>query len=277
MPLRAPLPFLFLAVLLPAADPGDPPSPWDQATLGLIREAYRNFARQAGPNREARFGEAVTLLNLQPKTGANLDRAASLFTDIIATEPADGLGVSARYYVARIAHVHRTSPDDATALRIYRELADLSSPHPLAQRALVQLALMEIFEPRLDPAEVRVRFERLTARGAALTESSAVRDFHLVMGDAALRFNLGEAIALDHLLAADRVGLARAATQRDTWVRIAELGRRTGRNDIAVTYYQRFLENFPRDSRRRMIIERLAALLPTSESSREHPQVEVTR
>lgn len=252
--LLAAAPFLFAADSLLA------PSAWDQAAVGLFKDAHAAFAQQSPADRETRFGEAVTLINLQPKTDANLDHAASLLTAIAATGSTDELGISARYYLARIAQFHRASPDNAAALRIYRELSDLSSPHALAQRAVVQVALLELFEPRLAPAEIRARFDRLDARGAALTEPSAIRDFHLVMGDAALRFNLGDSPALDHLLAADRAGITRAATQRDTWIRIAELARRTGRNDVAIAYYQRFLENFLRDSRRLMITERLAAL-----------------
>lgn len=229
--------------------------------LGLFEDAHADFAAQTTKNRETRFGEAVTLINVQPKTDGNLDRAAALLTAIMEEDSSDSLGVSARYYLARIAQIHRANPDNATALRLYRELSEISSPHPLAQRAVVQLALMELFEPRLAPAEVRARFDRLAARGATLTEPSAVRDFNLVMGDAALRFNLGDGTALDHLLAADRSGIARATSQRDTWIRIAELGRRTGRNDVAITYYQRFLEKFLRDSRRRMVTERLTPLL----------------
>ncbi|MDF3056327.1 MAG: hypothetical protein K0R17_542 [Rariglobus sp.] len=255
---------LLAATPLPAADSPPASSPWDQAALGLFKDAHASFAQQAAAaDREARFGEAVTLINLQPKTDTNLDRAASLLTAIAATDATDELGVSSRYYLARIAQIHRASPDNAAALRIYRELAGLSSPHALAQRAVVHVALLELFDPRLAPAEIRPGFDRLAARGATLTDPSALRDFHLVMGDAALRFNLGETIALDHLLAADRAGIVRATTQRDTWVRIAELARRTGRNDVAITYYRHFLDKFLRDSRRLMITERLAALTAT--------------
>ncbi len=267
-----------LAILtapLLASDPVGDTSPWDDAALGLFADAHAAFARHKNPDRETRFGEAVTLINLQPKTDANLDRAASLLNEIIATDSTDLPGIGARYYLARIAQIHRASPDPSTAVRLYRELAGLSSPHPLAQRAVVQLALLEIFASGIDSAEVRTRFDHLSELGAGLSDPSVVRDFHLVMGDAALRFKLGDATALDHLLAAERAGIVRATTQRDTWVRIAELGRRTGRNDVAIAYYRRFLENFLRDSRRRMISERLASIL--AEDGRANRHVEVAR
>lgn len=249
-----------LALPLFATEPAATPSAWDQTALGLFKDAHLSFAAQPAADREARFGEAVTLLSLQPKTDTNLDRAASLFAALIAAKADDDLGISARYYLARIPQVHRATPDNAAALVLFRELDALNSPHPLAQRAVVQIALIELFEPRLPASEIRSRYDRLAARSATLTEPSALRDFHMVMGDAALRFSLGETLALDHLLAADRAGIARAITQRDTWLRIAELARRTGRTDVSKTYYSKFLDTFPRDSRRLTVKERLAAL-----------------
>lgn len=261
-PLRLSLPVLTAVSLvpLPAAPSESASSPWEQTARGLLKEAHSAFASHPSPDREARFGEAVTLINLQPKTDGNLDRATALFSAIAATGADDHLGLSSRYFLARIPHVHRASQDLPAALAMYRELAALDSPHPLAQRALVQLALLELFEPRLPVERARERFDRLAARGAALTDPPSIRDFHLVMGDAALRLNLGDGIALGHLLAADRAGIARAITQRDSWVRIAGLASRCGRHDIAADYYNRFLQTFPRDTRRLMIRERLAAL-----------------
>ncbi|MFH1496829.1 MAG: hypothetical protein ABII82_03290 [Verrucomicrobiota bacterium] len=251
---------LLAAPLIALADAPPAQSLWDQTALGLFKDAHRAFAGQPAGDREARFGEAVTLLNLQPKTDGNLDRAAALFADIAANNPDDDLGVSARYFTARIAQVHRFTPDLNAALAGYRELAALDSPHPLAQRAVVQLALSELFDPGLSIDDVRSRFQQLAARGERLTVPPVRRDFHLVMGDAALRFKLGHDVALAHLLAADRAGITRAITRRDTWLRIANLARLTGQDDIAADYYGRFLEKFPRDSRGLMVREHLASL-----------------
>lgn len=236
-------------------------SAWDLVALGLVSEAHDVFEDHPPENRTARFGEAVTLINLQPKTRSNLDRAETLFSIVAARDGDDELGVSARYYLARIAQFHRPSPDLPEALRIYHQLAASESRAALAQRALVQIALIELFEPGVPKSEVAARFDRLALRGKALTEPSARRDFNLVMGDAALRFELGDTVALDHLLAADETGLARPITQRDTWVRIAELARRAARDEIAITYYRRFLDTFLRDSRNTMVNRRLNALV----------------
>lgn len=262
MPRRPVIVPALLALLTAAHLSASDTNAWEQAALGLFKDAHAAFAQRADTDREARFGQAVTLLNLQPKTDANLDRAAALLESVAAADPADDLGINARYFAARVAHIHRATPDEASALARYRQLAALDSPHPLAQRALVQIALLELFQPNVAADDVRLRFDPLAARGATLTDASARRDFNLVLGDAALRFGLGDALALDHLLAADDAGIARVNTRQDAWLRIAELARRVGRTAVAVAYYRRFLADFPRDARRLMVKERLAALAP---------------
>ncbi len=254
--------FIGLSLTVPAlaAEPTPDAAPWDQTALGLFQDAHRAFAALPASDREARFGEAVTLINLQPKTDGNLDGAAELLTEVAATDATDDLGISARYFLARIAQVHRFEPDIPTALVYYRELSTLDSSHPLAQRAVVQLALIDLFVPDLPPVDLRARYDALQVRGRSLTDPAARRDFHLVMGTVALRFDLGEDLALDHLLAADAAGVVRAGTRRDNFIRIAELARRLHRNELAATYYTRFLEDFPRDIRRLTISERLAAI-----------------
>lgn len=256
---------LLLAILAPArADepaPG-PADPWDQTAFGLFKDAHRAFAALPAADPEARFGEAVTLLNLQPKTDANLDRAETLLRALAARGPADDLSIAARYYLARIPHVHRARPDTARALAGYRELAALGSPHPLAQRAVVLAGLLELHEPRISVEERAARHRRVAAAADALADSAARRDLHLVLADVALRQNLGDETVLRHLLAADEAGIARAVTLRDSWLRTAEVARRSGRPEIAVRYYRRFLEQFQSDPRRLAVEERLAALLP---------------
>ena len=250
-----------LAGLTTQAKNAETPSAWDLVALGLVNEAHDAFEDHPPEDRTARFGEAVTLINLQPKTRSNLDRAEKLLALVAAHDGDDELGVGARYYLARIAQFHRPSPDLPEALRIYHQLAASESRAALAQRALVQIALIELFEPGVPREEVAARFDRLALRGKTLTEPSARRDFNLVMGDAALRFELGDTVALDHLLTADETGLARPITQRDTWVRIAELARRAGRDETAITYYRRFADTFVRDSRNTMVSQRLKTLV----------------
>jgi hypothetical protein len=263
------LPLLLAASLLAAlpaksalneGEPAAPESPWELAALGLFKDANRAFAQAPAADREARFGQAATLINLQPKTDANLTRADSLLADVASENPADSLGVAARYLRARIAHIHRLSPDPAAALALYRELADSRVDHPLAQRALVQIALLELFEADLSADQLRARHAALADRDSALTEPSARRDFNLVLGDAALRLGLPDHVALDHLLRADQAGVARDLTRRDNWLRIAELARRAGRPDVAIAHYERFLAATLRDARRLDVEQRLAAL-----------------
>lgn len=266
---------LALAPLALGAAAPSAPDPWEQASLGLFKDAHNAFATATAADRETRFGQAVTLINLQPKTEANLDRAAEILRSLAAPSAApatDDLALSARYFLGRIAQVHRRPPNLAEAKRIYRELAELDTRHPLAQRAVVHLALIELFEPGLPVATVRELHESFARRADRLTDPAAIRDFNLVLGDAAIRFELGDAIALRHLAAADQAGIARSTTQADTLLRIAELARRIGDSGTATAYYRRFLDENRRDPRRLTVMDRLAALgadvsaksLPTS-------------
>ena len=261
---------LLLAGLAPARAgelASAPADPWDQTALGLFKDAHHAFAQRPADDREARFGAAVTLINLQPKTDANLDRAESLLHALVADDPPDDLSVAARYYLARIPHVHRTRPDTARALAAYREIIALGSPHPLAQRAVVLAGLLSLHEPRLGAEERAARHARVAADAASLDAPSARRDLHLILADVALRHDLGDETVLHHLLAADTAGIARAVTRRDTWLRTAEIARRSGRTEIAVLYYRRFLDQFQSDPRRLAVEERLAALLAPPASS----------
>jgi hypothetical protein len=256
-----------------AAGDADAPSgrqAWQEASLGLFNSAHRAFAAEAPSSREARFGEAITLLNVQPKTNANLNRAAALFDELADSVPASGaddIAISARYFLARIPQVHRSPPVPVEARRRFEQLIAATggldgnvSVHPLAQRALVEIAIIDLYSAALPENDLRVRITALAARGAALTDTDARRDLHFTLGDAALRFRLGDELALEHLLAADAAGFSRLTVQASTWVCIAGIAHRTGRHDVAVTYYTKFLDTFVRDSRRRLVEERLATL-----------------
>lgn len=253
---------LALAAWLPlpvVAYPAVDQSPWALASLGLFKDAHDAFARDTGGGRFARLGEAATLLNIQPRTTANINRAAAMLERVVEEEGGDAIGITARYLRARISHIHRKAPDPVDAAARYRELAALGPVHSLTQRALVQLALIELFEPGVPVAELRGRHDRLAALGRGLVDASARRDFYLVMGDAALRLGFDDVVAMEHLIEADRAGISRTGTLRDNWLRIAGLAERAGRSDVAVAHYERFLAAALRDTRRLAVEQRLAS------------------
>lgn len=236
-------------VLCGGASGADLSGVWGDAARGLVNDAYRQFEK-AGTHREAQLGLAVTLVNVQPKTSANIERAAAILEVLRGN---DELGITATYYLARLEQVHRFTPDPGKALERYDQLYREHPGHPLAQMGVVKAALLRLYITRLP-------FEEVEATGVKLSDPDAVRDFHLVLADAAGRLGLSDEQALKHLLAAEQAGLAKRKTAGDVWIRIGELARLSGKRDLAARYYGKFLEDFPNDQRAFLVRERSTAL-----------------
>lgn len=230
---------------------------WQDAALSLFKESHQAFA--ALEERDARFGQAVTLLIQQPKTDGNIQQAHDMLAELAR---GDGeLAISALYYLGRIEQSHRSTPDPAAAAGHYRKLIAEHPGHPKAELALVKLAIIELYEVVADDVR-RGRFATFLGRVATLRTAEHRRDLHVVLADAALRFGYSPEIALDQLLAADAIGFVRPLMRANMWVRIGNLAAETGRHEVARDYYTRFLDTFQRDNRRLMVGERLAALPP---------------
>ncbi len=232
-------------------------SAWRDASLGLFKDALSAFQDASGP--EARYGEALALLLRQPKTAGNIDRAAALLAELAAAAPDTEVGVAARYQLGRVEQVHRVTPDPVAARRIFSELVAAHPDHPLAQRAVVKLALLDLYE-RVPETVRRERFDAYAARSAELGDRGARRDLCLLLADTAQRFAYPPGLVLDLLLRADEAGVARRAEQASLCVRIGRLAADAGRPEIARRYLERFLAAYQRDSRRLMIEQQLAAL-----------------
>lgn len=255
-------PFLALTLLtVPARADNDVPDPavaWELLARGLINDAHTAFVALSGPS--ARLGEAFALLQRQPLTPTNLERAETLFTALIG-EPDAEISATARYQLARIPHTHRTTPDLALARQRYLDLIAAHPGHLLAERAHIKLAIIDLYrvEPRLPRGQLLANY---TATLATLTDSGVRRDLALLLAEARLRFEVEPALALDLLLKADAAGFARSSQRATAWIQIAELARLAGQVEIAHRYYRQFLAHFPRDARYLEIEERLAALPP---------------
>ncbi len=239
------------------------------ATDSAVRRAWRLEAKfqfreahgvieQAGDSRPARFARAMTLLNVPPKTQDNIAWAADLLADL-AQQP-DDIGISAKYFLARIEQAHRYQPNVDRALALYEELIDRHLDHYFGQMALVKWAIVKLYDPRLDQAEREALFDRVEAMGAKLTRDDPRRSFAQVLADAMCRFEQPDARALKHLLVVDELGAMTRTSEADLYVRIGELARLSGQTELARRYYRRMLEQFPRDIRVFMVRQRLAGL-----------------
>jgi len=209
-------------------------------------------------SRDGRFDRAVSLLERQPATGEQVADARRLFAGL-ASGGDDDAGLGARYFLGRIAQFYQDRADPAEAARQYRLLIAAKPGSLWAQTALTRLAILQIYE--LDPGvspEARIgAAERLLAEAA---NPAAASELHLILEDALFYFRLSPALALPHLLAAERLGRLDGPTRADVLVQIAEVSSLLGRTADARTYYGKLLAEFPRDERHYMVGLRLAAL-----------------
>lgn len=230
--------------------------------LQLFREAERTGADR----RAARFGEAVTLLNVQPLRASNIVRATALLDELIENGPADDdYTIAARYFRARIAYRHQSPADPAEAAErfaaLYRDFPD----RRLGQQAWVKLTIMRLYDPRDDTP----RGELIDAMGAEamrFTDQAARRDLHLALGYAAMDFELPSNVVRQHLEAAWAAGLEGHGGRGNVLVSLGTLAEEQGDVAAARSYYREFLARHQRDGRAHTIAQRLAALGASTEA-----------
>lgn len=209
----------------------------------------------AATAREARFGRAVALLDDQPVTSAKLDEAHRLFSEL-AGSGADDFAQGARFFLGRIAQHHAVQPAPAEASRQFRQLLNEYVDSIWAQTAISRLALLEIYALNLEqsPAERIAAAEKLLGYTRTSTAESELR---YVIANAIFFYRLPSAGALQHLLAAERLGRLGWNERREVLVQIAELSRLAGNASQAAEYYRKFLKENPRDQRHYIVKERL--------------------
>lgn len=242
------------------------PSPraqaWEATASGLFADAHAIFSGQPDDPaswREIRLGLAVNLLQLQPKTDGRINDAAALLDELLAERTTDPVGIDARYFRARLEHIHRSPAAPAAAIPHYERLITEHPDHPLAGQALVKLALIRLYRPQSDRQRADT-FATLSARASGVSSAPARRDLHLVLGEAALRLDLGDQAALDHFLGALDAGIQLHPVRADTLVRIGQLAATLHLPEVSARHYQLFLDEFPRDPRRLAVTQRLDGL-----------------
>jgi tetratricopeptide (TPR) repeat protein len=231
---------------------------WNDLGLLLFRDARRQFA--AEENRSARLGESLALLNLQPRTVGNINRARAMLEGIRAENRNDEDGIASTYHLARLLQLHLAEPDLTGAAQLYRELMNNHPGHPLSQQAVVKLAITSIFA-ELDPAAQAKAAESMEGELDALVLPSAERDLCLALGQYYLRWADQPERALTFLLRARKTGsMVRTNALGDLLMQIGELARELGKDELAREHYRLFLEAHPRDARAYLARQRLHEL-----------------
>lgn len=242
---------------------------WALAGRLLANDAERAMREVAGPEvragalpreleREVRLGRAVTLLSRQPTSQSQTDTAAALLEALIAEDGDDEAGVSAAFALARLEQLHRPIDADGTprAVELYRGLAERHPGHELGQMARVKLAMIRLYEPSGEGREME-RWREVEPWGVSLRDPAALRDFHLLLADACAAFGGPDELQLDHLLRAEATGELSGRQLTNTLVRLAQLGRATGRREVHERFGRRFVAEYPRDERAHTVLLRL--------------------
>lgn len=196
-----------------------------------------------------------------PVAGTRLAAVAAL-ERLAATRPADESTIAARYALARHAQHRPESPDPLEALTRYRSLFNDHPAAPLAQQALIKAALLALYVVPAGPPETRSAFSEYEALAGQLTDAAAQAQLHLLLAEAAHRFELGRAVRRRHLAAAIAVAALRPPTLADACLELAELARADRDHTAARAGYERFLALAPRDYRTSEVRSRLARLPP---------------
>lgn len=237
---------------------------WERATAYNYNEAHRIFSKaikthHQGDTREAAFGQALMLLNYQPKTVGNIKRAGEVFESLAGAAATDDIAVLSLYFIGRIYQVHQRETDFARAAEYFLEAIERAPRHRFGQLAVARLATVWLYEP-VSRNEKRSRFHRLRGIGDGLTYEPARRDFNYVMGVACLCFDLSKEYAIEHLREVEAAGLHQRRSIASIYSRIGETARQLGDIKTAEEYFAKFLAEFPREERTRLIRERLANL-----------------
>ena len=243
---------------------GDPPSlseAWELSRLYRFNEAAEAFeARLAISSSETvletKFGFAVNLINRQPKTRANIDRAGVLLGEISQAAPNSDFGIAARYFLGRIAHLHLQPPRIEEAIEHFRYLVEHHPRHFWGQAAASKYGFLQLYR-QISPQERERLFREIEPLAENLTSPYLRSNFHFIMGTAAVRFDFLPERALFHFVEADRGGLIKKRARTDGLLRVGELARRLGQWGLAARYYRRYLEEFHRDPPRDFVRDRL--------------------
>ncbi|MDR1305724.1 MAG: hypothetical protein LBK76_10970 [Verrucomicrobiales bacterium] len=247
---------------------------WRLDTIYAFTDANRLVTRlgKAGHNdREFLFAKAATMLNDPTKTQGNIDAAAAVFQQLADADADDDIGVSARYFLARVLQTHMLLQPDKDAdgaaiaanqqqaIGLYRALFGQHPEHNLAQLGYLRAVTLELYN-KTSSEPMAARLKRLSAERPQFADPQMEKNYHLILAQPYLLFNVSKEQALAHYVAADRLGFRRWQTQCDLYVVISDLALELGRRDLAAQYCVKFLQNFPRDDRNYTIRERLAKL-----------------
>jgi tetratricopeptide (TPR) repeat protein len=243
-------------------------SAWEEASRLLVNDANRSFNKiknaEGEEKRVVLYGRAITLINVQPKTSTNIDKAKALFNEVIAGSETDDLSVASLFALARIAQIYQLRPDDEEAILLYTDLIKRHPNHTLAQKAYAKRAVLRAYSLKKEP-DLENRFQLIVKEAPLVIEPTARRDYMSLLANLAINLEKPPGLILDFLIQVEATGMLSERGLGDLYVRLGEFARAAGKKDIAIHYYNVFLNTSIRDMRRLIVRERLEELLKPTE------------
>lgn len=239
---------------------------WRMDTIYAFNEAIRTLNRierlTGDQTREFRYAKAVTLLNMPTKTQGNMNNVNLIFLGLVNEYAGDDIGIASQYFVGRILQIHNmpANQDLPGARKIYRELFKAHPENTMAQLGYVRAVMLELYDKTATDT-IAQRLRRLVAEHPTFTDKDVEKGYHLTLAQAYLIHGVSKERALEHYLAADKIGIRRWRMRSDVYVAITGLALETGRDDVAVLYCKKYLKSFQRDDRNYLMRLRLAGLL----------------
>lgn len=248
-------------------EPTDQPAfAYQQMSLQLFNDAAKSleeYHKTHAPTRETRYALLAALINFQPVTSQRIQESFDGLGELVKENPSDDIGVQAKFLQARIEQIHRDQPNVPEALRHYRELLNSQPQHPIAQRGLSRIILLELFtfkEEEFNSPEREKRAEALDEEVKKLSDPVAIRIAEMALAQAYFQFGWDKSKAMEHAERALATNMVRERTEGNFLMMVAMTAEELGQKDKALKFYKEFVEKNTRDVRTHTIKAKIAQL-----------------
>jgi len=236
----------------------------------LLDSLYDTLPEDHPRRAEVEYATGVVNWLSQPASASSVARGKEILTDLLNNRPDTPFGYWAEFSLARIAETEDYPGDtkDLETARIhYGTLIEGGAPGFMKELASLRLAqtYLERFE---DPESVREGRARLEALISSAPDSKAAGIAHEVLA-AEYRKEGEPAMALGHLLEAERIGLGNPNSEPHTVFHMARIAEESGDLPLAVRLYRKSILDIARNP---YAWDAHARLLELKDS---HPELEI--
>lgn len=225
---------------------------WEQEAMLIYSESATEFnrLRSLGSKnpRLAQYARALDVLHGQEDADGEepYRLAQDLFSELIAENDSDAIGLASLYYLARIQQSNPVEQDISEAKRLYRDLYEAWPDRFFGQMAFVKYATLEIYDDDGTGDGALARLQALEPMLPRITIPELRRNLHRIVGEAYHGFGIEPQRAFEHLERAYRMGLPIESIRVEALVKIAELAEQLGQLERALAAYDELILLAPR-------------------------------